>query len=290
MATNVSSEKLLFYAAAGGLGGFAAWGAAESVLGIRWVYGRDILFGALIGAFIGAFLAGIEAMSVGQWRQAVRSLVTGGVIGAIGGALGLIIGELAFDFLGGLNGRILGWGVLGVFVGLGVGWASGSAARRRNGAVGGVVGGALGGLFYQGLTSTFPQAFGRAIAIIVLGALIGFFIGLVGELLKRGWLMVVRSQSRNAREGREYPLTKPVTIIGRAEESDIGLFGDQSVLGHHATIRREGRDFVITPSGGGQVFVNRQPLNGRYALKSGDRLEVGGTLFLFRERAQAVHR
>jgi hypothetical protein len=34
--------------------------------------------------------------------------------------------------------------------------------------------------------------------------------------------------------------------------------------------------------------VNRQPVAGRYALKSGDRLEVGGTLFLFRERTQAA--
>jgi len=32
--------------------------------------------------------------------------------------------------------------------------------------------------------------------------------------------------------------------------------------------------------------VNRQPVAGRYALKSGDRLEVGGTLFLFRERSR----
>lgn len=291
MASNVSQEKLLFYAAAGALGGFAAWGLSEPILGIRWVYGRDILFGALIGALISAFLASIETLSVGQVRQAARRFVLGGVIGAVGGALGLLIGELAFDVLGGLNGRILGWSVLGIAVGLGVGSASGSAARRRNGAIGGVLGGALGGFFYQSLTSisSVPQAVGRAIAIIILGALIGFFIGLVGELLKRGWLMVVRSQSRNAREGREYPLIKGVTIIGRAEESDIGLFGDQSVLGSHAIIRREGKNFIISPTGG-RVFVNRQPVAGRYALKSGDRLEVGGTLFLFRERTQAAQR
>ncbi|HUO03944.1 MAG TPA: FHA domain-containing protein [Candidatus Binataceae bacterium] len=285
MARNVSSEKLLYYAAAGALGGFAAWGCAETILGIRSVYVRDFLLGATIGALIGAFLASIEAMSVGQWRLAVRGFVTGGAIGAAGGAAGLIVGELAFDLLGGLNGRILGWGVLGIAVGLGVGAASGSAARRRNGAIGGLAGGALGGFFYQGLTATFPQALGRAIAIIVLGALIGFFIGLVSELLKRAWLMVVRSQSRNAREGREYPLVKPVTVIGRAEESDIGLFGDQAVLGQHAIIRRDGRNFVVSPLSGGQVTINRQPLSGRYALKSGDRLEIGGTLFLFRERA-----
>src|SRR5271167_1359697 len=288
MASNVSRAKLLFYAAAGGLGGLGAWGAAEPFLGIRFVYGRDMLLGALVGLFIGAFLASIEALSVGQWRQAVRGLQFGAVFGAIGGAAGLLVGEFAFDVIGGFNGRILGWSVLGLVVGLGVGWATRSGARRRNGAIGGLVGGARGGFFYQALTATFPQAFGRAIAIILIGALIGFFIGLVGELLKRGWLMVIRSQSRNAREGREYPLTKPVTIIGRAEESDIGLFGDQAVLAHHAIIRREGRDFVVSPAGGGQVLINRRPVAGRQALRSGDRVEVGGTLFIFRERAQAA--
>src|SRR3984893_6333236 len=288
MASNVSREKLLFYAAAGGLGGLAAWGVQESVAGIRYYFLRDAAQGVIIGLFIGAFLASIEALSVSQWRQAMRGLKSGAIFGAIGAAAGLVGGEILFDFLHGLVGRIVGWALLGVVVGLGVGWASGSAARKRNGALGGLIGGALGGLCYQTLTTSFPQFFGRAIAIVVLGALIGFFIGLVGELLKRGWLMVVRSQSRNAREGREYPLTKPVTIIGRAEESDIGLFGDQAVLAQHAIIRNEGKNFFVSPTGGGQVLVNRQRVNGRYALKSGDRVEIGGTLFLFRERTQAA--
>jgi len=287
MAINVSREKLLFYAVAGGLGGLAAWGAAEAFLGIRHVYFRDALLGALIGLFIGAFLAAIEAMSVGQWRQALRGIQGGGAIGAIGGAIGLLVGELSFDILGGLYGRIVGWAVLGLAVGLGVGTASRSGARQRNGALGGMLGGALGGLVYQVLTLTFPQAFGRAIAIIILGALIGFFIGLVTELLKQGSLMVVRSGSRNAREGREFALVKPITVIGRAEESDVGLFGDQSVLPQHAIVRREGKNFFVSPTAGGVVSVNRMPVNGRQPLNNGDRIEVGGTLFLFRERAHA---
>jgi Inner membrane component of T3SS, cytoplasmic domain len=288
MASNVSREKLLFYSAAGGLGGFAAWGVQESVAGISSYYLRDALMGVIIGLFIGGFLASIEALSVGQLRQAMRGFKSGAMFGAIGGAVGLVGGEFLFGILPGFIGRIVGWAVLGVVVGAGVGWASGSAARKRNGAIGGLAGGALGGLCYQTLTTTFPQFFGRAIAIIVLGMLIGFFIGLVGELLKRGWLMVVRSQSRNAREGREYPITKPVTIIGRAEESDIGLFGDQAVLAHHAIIRREGRDYVVSPAGGGQVLINRRPVAGRQSLRSGDRVEVGGTLFIFRERTQTA--
>jgi len=287
VATNVSREKLLFYAVAGGLGGLGAWAAAESFMGVRNPWGRDLILGALVGIFIAAFLASIEALSVSQWRQVGQGVGAGALFGIFGGAMGLVVGELAFDVLGGLNGRVLGWAVLGLIVGVGTGWATRSNARRRNGAVGGLLGGAAGGFCYQALTATFPQAFGRAIAIIILGALIGFFIGLVTELLKRGWLMVVRSQSRNAREGREYPLTKPITIIGRAEESDIGLFGDQAVLARHAIIRNEGRNFFVSPTGGGRIFVNRQPVQGRCALKSGDRIEVGGTLFLFRERAQA---
>jgi FHA domain-containing protein len=287
MAINVSREKLLFYAAAGALGGLAAWGAAEPFLGIRYVYLRDAVLGALIGLFIGAFLAAIEAMSVGQWRQALRGIQSGGIISAIGGAVGLLIAEITFDVLGGLYGRVVGWAVLGIAVGLGVGTASRSTARQRNGALGGILGGALGGVCYQALTLTFPQAFGRAIAIIVLGALIGFFIGLVTELLKSGSLMVVRSGSRNAREGREYALVKPVTVIGRAEESDVGLFGDQSVMPQHAIIRKEGKNFYVSPTAGGAVSVNHVPVNGRQPLKNGDRVEVGATLFLFRERAQA---
>jgi hypothetical protein len=288
MASNVSREKLLFYAAAGGLGGFAGWGVQESFAGIHSYLLRDAIQGLIVGLFICAFLASIEAISVSQWRQAGRGIRSGAMFGAIGGTFGFLIAELLFRILHGYVGRTVAWSLLGVLVGLGVGWASGSAARKRNGALGGLMGGALGGFIYQALTVTFPQSFGRAIGFIVLGMLIGFFIGLVGELLKRGWLMVIRSQSRNAREGREYPLSKPVTIIGRAEESDIGLFGDQAVLAHHAIIRREGRDFVVSPAGGGQVLINRRAVAGRQALRSGDRVEVGGTLFIFRERAQAA--
>ncbi len=295
MASNVSRERLLFYAVAGGLGGFGAWGASEpfaylngKILGISAVWYHDILLGALAGLFIAMFLASIEALSVSQWRQVMRGAQAGAAIGAIGGAVGLLVAEIAFDLVGGFLGRMLGWAVLGVLVGLGVGWATRSMARLRNGAVGGLIGGAAGGMCYQALTAAFPQALGRAIALILIGALIGFFIGLVAELLKRGWLMVVRSQSRNAREGREYPLDKPVMSIGRAEESDIGLFGDAGVNTRHAVIRREGKNYFVSPAGGGEVLVNRNPVRGRQALKSGDRLEIGGTLFLFRERSQAA--
>jgi hypothetical protein len=168
-------------------------------------------------------------------------------------------------------------------VGLGVGWVGHSFARLRNGGIGGLLGGAIGGGVYQIVTSILPQTTGRGIALALLGAMIGLGIGLVGEIFKRGWFMVVRSQSRNAREGKEYLLIKPKTRIGRAEESDVGLFGDQAVANFHAVVERQKGKFLLA-RGEGAVRVNQQPVTQPVQLKNGDRIEIGGTLFLFRER------
>ncbi|MBI3800517.1 MAG: FHA domain-containing protein [Deltaproteobacteria bacterium] len=208
----------------------------------------------------------------------------GGLAGLVGGASGLLIGELAFGLFGGIGGRIIGWGVFGLAAGLGAGWVGRSVARLRNGGIGGCLGGAVGGALYQIVTALLPQTAGRGLALALLGAAIGLGIGLVSEILKRGWLMVVRSQSRNAREGKEYPLVKAKTTIGRAEESDVGLFGDQSVANRHAVVERQKSKFFLA-RGEGRVLVNQQPVNQPVQLKNGDRVEVGGTLLLFRERA-----
>jgi pSer/pThr/pTyr-binding forkhead associated (FHA) protein len=64
--------------------------------------------------------------------------------------------------------------------------------------------------------------------------------------------------------------------------------GDQTVAAHNAVIRREGRNSAVSQAGGGQVLINRRPVAGRQAVRSGDRVKIGGTLFIFRERAQAA--
>jgi hypothetical protein len=68
----------------------------------------------------------------------------------------------------------------------------------------------------------------------------------------------------------------------------ISVSGDQTVAAHHATIWHEGRDSAVGQAGGGQVLINRRPVAGRQAVRSGERVEIGGTLFVFRERAQAA--
>lgn len=280
----LSRERLILFAGAGLLGGIAGWAAADPLAAVGNVYLRALLLGAVIGIFVGVFISAIEGLSVGHKNQTWEGVKLGALAGLLGGAGGLFMGELAFGVFGGLGGRIIGWSIFGLAVGLGAGWVGRSPARLRNGSLGGCLGGAIGGALYQSVTALFPQTTGRGLALALLGAAIGLGIGLVSEILKRGWFMVIRSQSRNAREGKEYPLVKAKTTIGRAEESDVGLFGDQSVANLHAVVERQKGKFILS-RGEGLVRVNHVPVTQPVQLKNGDRVEIGGTLLLFRERA-----
>ncbi|MGE0683825.1 MAG: FHA domain-containing protein [Candidatus Binatia bacterium] len=283
----LSRERLSLFAGAGMLGGIAGWAAAEPLAAIMNVYVRALLLGAMIGIFVGAFLGAIEGLSAGHKQQTWQGVRLGALTGLAGGAGGLLAGEIAFGLFGGVEGRIVGWGLFGLVAGLGAGWVGRSFARLRNGGLGGCLGGAIGGVLYEAMTTLFPQTVGRGLALALLGAVIGLGIGLVSEFLKRTWLMVIRSQSRNAREGKEYQLSKPRTTIGRAEESDVGLFGDQTVANLHAFIDRQKNTFVLV-RGEGLVRVNQAPVTQPVQLRNGDRVEIGGTLFLFRERVAAL--
>jgi hypothetical protein len=68
----------------------------------------------------------------------------------------------------------------------------------------------------------------------------------------------------------------------------ISVSGDQTVAAHPAIIRREGRDSAVSQAGGRQMLINRRPVASRQAVRSGERVEISGTLFIFRERAQAA--
>ena len=283
----LSRERLTLFAGAGLLGGIAGWAAAEPLAATMNVYVRALFLGAMIGLFVGAFLGAVEGLSAGHTQQTWQGIRLGALAGLAGGGGGLLAAEVAFGLFGGFAGRIIGWGLFGLAAGLGAGWVGRSFARLRNGGIGGCLGGAIGGMLYDLLTTLFPQTVGRGLALALLGAMIGLGIGLVNEFLKRTWLMVIRSQSRNAREGKEYQLTKPRTTIGRAEESDVGLFGDQAVANLHAFIDRQKSMFTLI-RGEGLVRVNQAPVTQPVQLKNGDRIEVGGTLFLFRERVAAL--
>jgi pSer/pThr/pTyr-binding forkhead associated (FHA) protein len=93
----------------------------------------------------------------------------------------------------------------------------------------------------------------------------------VQELTKAAWLTVEAGRLR----GREFRLEKPIAMVGRAEESDIGLFGDPAVAPRHAVIERKGTEFTLkdlTRDPG--TFVNGQRIE-TAPLHQGDLIGVG---------------
>jgi adenylate cyclase len=72
-------------------------------------------------------------------------------------------------------------------------------------------------------------------------------------------------------------------LIGRSQDATIRLV-DTGISRQHATIRREGELFWVTDLGSANgSYVNDVALSTARALRSGDRLQFGSSLFLFHQ-------
>ena len=300
---------------AGALAGFLAWvltdltGWFSDVLNAREVVngGKYLLYGAIFGLLLGLLLAVVDTLALGSRRRILETLALGAAIGAAGGWVGLWLGQAVYGAIAGSGGnaitnagrflvllfaRALGYSLIGASVGAAQGVAGRSAVIARQGAFGGFVGGLLGGTAYEiGNGLGFPSALSRLIALAATGALAGFFVGLVQNLLKQAWIRVVLGRN----EGKEYLIAKPVTTIGRSELADIGLFGDPSIAPTHAAIESlpaQNRHRLRAVMEGGKrdaqfapPLVNGQPVAGEQWLADGDTLQIGTRTLLFQEKA-----
>jgi hypothetical protein len=294
--------RIYFNVIFGGTGGLIGWlfyGAfAES--------GSGLLGGALIGGSIGYFVVSVEALRDRSLLRFCRLASYGLLLGAVGGAVGLALGDaLNYALVGQLGARGgvalwgamlargLGWMVLGLAIGLSEGIAARSLRKLSygtlGGALGGLVGGGLFGLVYLQLLQAGPQAaeswaaLGGALGLILLGACIGALSALVQGLFQPASIKVLRGWQ----EGREYPLLRPATLLGRDEHADIALFRDMRVEKRHALIQRRGEQFVLHNHNAPpeQTLVNGQPVAAEQALQDGDRIQLGEIVLRFQRRA-----
>lgn len=80
--------------------------------------------------------------------------------------------------------------------------------------------------------------------------------------------------------GLTYPL-QDFNLIGRSQDATIRL-QDTGISRQHATIRREGRLFWITDLGSANgSYVNDVALSSSRALRHGDRIQLGTSVFVF---------
>ena len=178
--------------------------------------------------------------------------------------------------------RSMAWALLGLLIGVGIGAATFSIPNMIKGAVGGLLGGFVGGLLFDPIGVSFSLVLARAFGFGETGLMIGLLIGLVQDLTKTAWLTVEAGRLRN----REFRLEKPLTALGRAEECDVGLFGDTAVEGRHAQIERRGDDFLLS-SLGHPVRVNGSPVSNS-RLNNGDRIEIGNYALRFNLKSVPV--
>jgi hypothetical protein len=248
------------------------------------VYVRDTLAGLLIGGSLGVFLNAYGPLRDGAWLKLSRAVSLGAPAAALGGAMGLVAGEVVIGILqGGLWGRALSWAVLGLGIGLGQGIADRSRDRLVFGLIGGGLGGFVGGFLFEWLRVALGDRYhlGQAVGIVVLGAGLGLCLALVEQALRRAWVQI----SSGRQEGRIYLLSHSKCRMGLDERAEVGIFGDASVARRHAEIETTPSGLVLHDlAASGTTRVNGEVVAGARPLRDGDRIELGRTLLVFRQR------
>jgi hypothetical protein len=299
-------SRIYFNAVFGALGGLLGW-VLFGVLGERNP-GADrqdlntLLGGAVIGGVIGYFVVSVEAIRDQSLARFARLASYGVLLGLVGGALGMYIGDqvnhLFIRLLGGslaitMLARGLGWSLLGVAIGMSEGIAARSLGKFSYGMLGGALGGIVGGVLFE-LFHSFARAslsttyFWSALGLVILGACIGSLSALVQSVFEPANVRVLRGWQ----EGREYPLEKPASLLGRAEYADIALFRDMKVEKQHCFIKRAGAKYVLVNNGAPpeNTLVNERPVPQSIELHDADRIQLGNVLLRFQLRAAVERR
>lgn len=269
----------------------------------------------LVVAFGLSFLDAIFNVSLRQIGKVIVRVSAGVFVGIFGGLFGSFVGGSLYYLVQSMSmpallanvAFVIGWTIVGFLIGFSICFfevAAGLVTRKNfSGAfkkfikcvIGGTVGGVLGGIvalipqLIAGFMPFFrdkdinalwsPTAYG----FVAIGACIGLLVGLAQIILKEAWIKV----ESGFRPGREMLISKDKTSIGRAEGSDIALFGDMGVEKIHANIVLEaGRYYLEDMQTPGGTYVNEQKVEGKAPLKTGDLIRVGKSVLRFNERAK----
>lgn len=308
----MSFKLFIYYCAL--CGGWAALLTGILVLGggLRTLSNfSPVVASGLIAALLGLLVAGVVGLldalmnSVGVERFLRVGVCLG--VGLVGGFLGGFVGEALFQTVSQMQPEntilqavmhVVGWSLVGLVCGISIavydvlkglsGQGMGSAFNKlRNGIAGGLLGGIVGGAFYAlladfGLRERLPR-FPLATGLTIVGVCIGLFIGLAQVILKEAWIKI----ESGFRAGRELILSKPETLVGRAEGCDIGLFGDNQVEKQHARIVQKNNRYYVEDVGTpGGTWLNDQRISDTAPLRSGDAIRVGKCVLRFGERAK----
>lgn len=244
------------------------------------------VWSSLLALFIGLFLGIGEGIYYGSKQNAVKYALIGAAVSVVmGGISGYMAQWMYAALLGddpsGLAAALvrgLGWAIMGLGIGAGVGLIKPEVKRIILCSIGGLVGAFIGGFLFNYIGELIPNAIAsRGAAIIIMGILIGVGVGLLEQFAKSAWLKVIRGEF----EGKEYLVFPGTTSIGNNSKNTIVLFKDKLVGPHHCDIMMQGSKYILkdcgTPMG---TVVNGMRIS-QYVLRQGDAIAIGNSVLVF---------
>jgi pSer/pThr/pTyr-binding forkhead associated (FHA) protein len=307
MNSAVDRRELIFKALAGFAGGAVGWipvelashGHTITESESSWTLAAGFVSMSILAGLIGGAILAAEGKTLELTRAVRRRFLIGFGVCAILAIPENYYSDLAFTAIlsaGGWGvgqpgsmfylflGRVIGWTLMGLMLGVGVGLASLSPRNIVKGAAGGWVGGFVGGISFDLVGSLSNTGLlSRFLGLSLIGLMIGLFIGLVQELTKSAWLVSEAGRIK----GRQFRLEGTTAMIGRAEENAVGLFGDPAVQPRHAVIERRTTGYALKNLAVQEgTFVNGQRIE-TTELHDGDRVRIGNYELSFHERQGA---
>jgi len=291
----------------GVLAGVAAWPLAELIVFNQAAFPSYLVFvavlGAAVGLLMGAFLGAAEGITARIKSRILPGILVGAVVGVLGGAIGFLVGQAALLVIGELAlqstrsfqrvglpvSRAIGWGFLGVFIGMVEGFRARSGKKIAVGLLGGLLGGLVGGFLLEYLRLLAPGfRLNRLVGLVILGAAIAVFYGLVEKGLAHGVLRVLNG----ALKGKEYLLTQSRVNIGRSRRNEVALPPYEDLADRQAQIRiRRGEAVLSNLEPKRPLLVNDRPVGGgkagdrtggEHRLKYDDVIRVGSVKLFYR--------
>lgn len=244
------------------------------------------LWSCIIALFIGLFMGIGEGVFYGSKEKAVKYAAIGAGVSL---AMGFISGYLAQWMYSAMLGddpslfassliRGIGWAVMGIGIGLAVGLIKPEKKRILFCVLGGLIGAFIGGFLFNYVCEIIPNdVVARAVAIIIMGGLIGVGVGLLEQFAKQAWLKVIRGEF----EGKEYLVFAGTTSIGNNGKNTIVLFKDKLVGPHHCDIVLEGSKYVLVDCGTPMGTIVNGMKTSRHVLKQGDAIAIGNSVLVF---------
>jgi hypothetical protein len=260
----------------------------------------NLMFYGIAGMMIAAFLGMAESVVERNTAGAVIQGSVGAALGLIGGVVVSFFDERIYQAIAGAGhttdawritvARAAQWGALGLFLSLGPGLLLRNFKKLSIGLIGGLIGGIVGGILFEP-TKAFAERFvdngevlSRLVGLLAIGLIAGVGTGLIENAVKSGWFKVTDGLIA----GKQFVLYRNPTYIGSSPQCHIYLFKDPQVGRRHAAVHVSPQGFELEDLPlGSKTYVNGRPVQ-RVKLRSGDRIQVGSTGFVFQAKAKSA--